>query len=80
MLTIEKDYSEKVLVRIQEIRKTYNVDMVEATTMFCAESDIDPGDLVKQLKPNDILQLRQAAIEGAYVRKQTAVQGAVLPL
>lgn len=77
---IEKDFSEKILVRIHELSNTHKIDMVEATTRFCEEQDIDPIELVKQLKPNDVLQLRQAAISGNYVRKKVATLGAVLPI
>lgn len=77
---IEKDFCEKILVRIHELSNIHKIDMVEATTLFCEEQDIDPTELVKQLKPNDVLQLRQAAISGNYVRKRVATLGAVLPI
>ncbi len=80
MTTTETNFSERVLLRIHELRQQYQIDMVEATTMFCEEADICPSDLVKQLTPTDIQRLKQAAINGSYVRRQVAEQGATLPL
>ena len=76
----DKDFSEKVLTRLHEIKNEFGIDLVEATTRFCVEQDIDPIDLIKKLKPSDIAQIKQDAINGSYVRKSVATKNPELPL
>lgn len=64
------NYSEKVLLRIQEIIEEQNIDLVEATSIFCEENDIDASDFIKMVDKNFIEQLKCVAIENRKVGNQ----------
>jgi hypothetical protein len=73
-------YSEKALLRIQEIAHEQGVDIVEATSLFCEENNIDVHDFIKMIDKNFIDLLKYTAIEMCKVRKSVAKPTSKLPI
>jgi protein-tyrosine-phosphatase len=73
-------YSEKVFLRIREISREQDIDIVEATSVFCEEQDMDALDFVKMVDKNLLEQLKCVAIENRKVRQLTAKRVNKLPI
>lgn len=74
------NYSEKVLLRIREISRDQNIDIVEAASIFCEENDLDERDFIKMVDKNFIEQLKYIAIENRKVRQSIAKPMDQLPI
>jgi hypothetical protein len=74
------NYSEKVLLRIQEIAQEQETDIVEAASIFCEENDIDVEDFIKMVDKNFVEQLKYVAIENRKVRRAVAKPASQLPI
>lgn len=74
------NYSEKVLLRIQEIAREQDIDIVEATSVFCEEHDIDAEDFIKTVDKNFVEQLKYVAIKNHKVRRSVAEPVNQLPI
>lgn len=74
------NYSEAVLLRIQEIARDQGIDLVEATSVFCEEQDIDVKDFIKTIDANFKEQLKFVAIENHKVRRSVAKPVNQLPI
>ena len=73
--------SEKLHAEISEIGQRLNCSFVEAVLEFCAEHQLEPEDLVKQMDEITVARLKQSAIDERMVRKIAAgVESRQLPL
>lgn len=74
------NYSEKVLIKINEIKETHDTDLVEATAIFCEENDIEIESFLKNMGRGFIERLKYEAIQNQKVRKCVAKPSPELPL
>jgi hypothetical protein len=74
------NYSEKALFHIQEIAKENCIDLVEATSIFCEENDIDVYEFIKMVDKNFVEQLKLDAIKTRKVRRVVAKPVNQLPI
>ena len=72
--SIEKTYSEAILIEIQRIAERDDVSMFEACTIYSEEIDIEVEELVERLDGGAIAMLRQSAIEDNRVRQCVGVR------
>jgi len=71
--SIEKTYSEAILIEIQRIAERDDVSLFEACTIYSEEIDIEVEELVERLDGGAIAMLRQSAIEDNRVRQCVGV-------
>jgi hypothetical protein len=72
--SIEKTYSEAILIEIQRIAERDDVSLFEACTIYSEEIDIEVEELVERLDGGAIAMLRQSAIEDNRVRQCVGVR------
>lgn len=76
----DKTFGERAVQEIAKYQETTGADVMEAIMWFCEQADIDPEDLVKKLPNQEVARVREALIEGRYVRRKVAKPSSKLPL
>ena len=76
--SIEKNYSEAILIEIQRIAERDDTSLFEACTIYSQEIDIEVEELVERLDAGAIALLRQSAIEDNRVRQCVGVHADAL--
>ncbi len=71
--SIEKTYSEAILIEIQRIAERDDASLFEACTIYSEEIDIEVEELIERLDAGAIALLRQSAIEDNRVRQCVGV-------
>lgn len=76
----DKTFGERAVQEINQYQETHGADVMDAIMWFCAQADIDPEDLVKKLPNQEVVRIREALIDGRYVRKKVAKPSSKLPI